>query len=117
MKVAGFGCRPGAPIEALRDALARTGAEDPGALATIPAREAELTVLARELALPLCLTRVAGIATPTRSARIQALHETGSVAEAAALSACGPGARIIVTRVTSSCGRATAAIAESEETP
>ncbi|RNF33208.1 cobalamin biosynthesis protein [Paracoccus methylarcula] len=117
MRVAGFGCRPGAPIEALRDALTRTGTQDLAALATIPAREAELTAFARELALPLRLTGVEGIATPTRSERIQALHGTGSIAEAAALSACEPGARIIVTRVTSACGRATAAIAEDKETP
>lgn len=117
MKVAGFGCRPGAPAEALRDALTRTGAQDLGAVATIPARAVELTALARALDLPLRLTEVRGIVTPTQSQRIQALHETGSVAEAAALSACGPDARIIVTRVISSCGRATAAIAESEETP
>lgn len=117
MRVAGFGCRPGAPIEALRDALTRTGIQDLAALATIPMRETELTALARALDLPLHLSEVAGITTPMRSERIQAMHGTGSVAEAAALSACGPGARIIVTRVTSTCGRATAAIAESEETP
>ncbi|SIS96578.1 cobalt-precorrin 5A hydrolase [Paracoccus saliphilus] len=117
MKVAGFGCRPDTPAEALRDALTRTGAQDLAAIATIPARAVELTALAQALDLPLRLTEVRGVTTPTRSERVQALHETGSVAEAAALSACGSDARIIVTRVTSSCGRATAAIAESEETP
>lgn len=117
MRVAGFGCRPDTPTEALREALTRTGAQDLAAIATIPARAVELTALARALDLPLRLTEVRGVVTPTRSERIQALHGTGSVAEAAALSACGPDARIIVTRVISSCGRATAAIAESEETP
>ncbi|MBU3029114.1 cobalamin biosynthesis protein [Paracoccus marinaquae] len=115
MKVAGIGCRAGAPPEALRDALARAEAQGGrvAALATIPAREAE----ARGLNRPLHLVGVAGIATPTQSPRIMALHGTGSVAEAAALAACGPGARITVPRVTSCCGCATAAIAESEGAP
>lgn len=114
MRVAGIGCRAGTPAAALRDALTR--AEALGgraeALATIAARQTEVAALD----LPLHLVRIAGIPTPTQSPRIIALHRTGSVAEAAALAACGPGARITVPRVTSACGRATAAIAETEGT-
>lgn len=111
MRIAGIGCRAGAPPEALLDALHR--AEALGgpvtALAGITARRSELQALGR----PLHLVAVAGVTTPTRSARVQALYGTGSVAEAAALAACGPGARITVARIISRCGRATAAIAQT----
>ncbi|WCR11159.1 cobalamin biosynthesis protein [Paracoccus stylophorae] len=112
MKVAGIGCRADAPPAALRDALARAEAQagPVAALATIAARRENVAALG----LPVHVVAVGDIATPTRSARIHALHRTGSVAEAAALAACGPGARIVVARVLSRCGRATAAIAESE---
>lgn len=115
MRIAGIGCRPGTPPEALRDALARAEAAAGGApaeaLATIAARRAECAALG----LPLRIVAVAGIATPTHSPRIEALHGTGSVAEAAALAACGAGARLVARRVTSACGRATAAIAVPED--
>lgn len=113
MRIAGIGCRRGAPPEALLDALARAEAQSGPAdmLAGIPARAAELRALGRQVRL----VAVEGVATPTRSARILASHGTGSVAEAAALAACGPGARITVPRITSACGRATAAIAETRD--
>lgn len=117
MRVAGLGCRRGAPLDALQQALAMAAAQGgaPDALATIPAREAEARALADAMTLPLRLVRVEGIATPTRSQRILARYGTGSVAEAAALVAAGPGARITVARMISTCGRATCAIAESGE--
>lgn len=112
MRIAGIGCRSGASANALRDAL--TQAEARGgpacALATIDARRNEVAALGR----PLHLVAVAGITTPSQSPRVLATHRTGSVAEAAALAACGPGARIVVPRVISRCGSATAAIAESQ---
>ena len=52
-------------------------------------RLSEIRPLADALSLPLHLVQVAGIATPTQSARILALHATGSVAEAAAIAAGG----------------------------
>lgn len=113
MRIAGIGCRPGTPAPVLSDLLAvaeaRAGAV--GAVATIASREAEVARLGR----PLRLVVVAGIETPTRSARVMALCRTGSVAEAAALSACGPGARLTLPRLVSRCGRATIAIAETED--
>ncbi|AUH32113.1 cobalamin biosynthesis protein [Paracoccus tegillarcae] len=113
MRVAGIGCRAGAPVAALRDALAQAEAQGGAAdmLATIAARAEEVTALGRALSL----AGVEGIGTPTTSPRVMALYGTGSVAEAAALSVCGPGAQITVPRVISACGRATAAIAEKRE--
>ena len=87
MRIAGIGCRPGTPLPALLAALDAAGGAD--ALATIPDREAELRPLAQACALPLHLVAVAGIATPTQSARIRATYGTGSVAEAAAIAAGG----------------------------
>lgn len=115
MRVAGLGCRRGATTGALRQVLIMAVAQGgtPDVLATIPARQAEARALADAMMLPLRLVRVEGIATPTRSARILARYGTGSVAEAAALAAAGPGARITVARMVSDCGRATCAIAES----
>jgi len=112
MRIAGIGCRSGASAKALRDALTRAEARGGPAcaLATIDARRTEVAALGR----PIHLVAVAGITTPSQSARVLATHLTGSVAEAAALAACGPGARIVVPRIISSCGSATAAIAESQ---
>lgn len=100
-------------MDALRDALSRAEAQGGTvvALATIARRLPEVGALG----LPVRVVEIAGIVTLTRSPRILTRHGTGSVAEAAALSACGPGARLTVTRVTSTCGRATAAIAEIGE--
>jgi cobalt-precorrin 5A hydrolase len=50
--------------------------------------------------------------TLTRSDRVRTLFGTGSVAEAAALAAAGPGARLRGPRAVSADGTATAAIAE-----
>ncbi|WP_410218416.1 cobalamin biosynthesis protein [Paracoccus sp. (in: a-proteobacteria)] len=107
MRVAGVGCRPGTPLAALLDALEAAGGAE--ALATIAARQGELQALAAALGLPLHLVSVAGIVTPTRSPRIQALHGTGSVAEAAAIAL---GGRLVGPRRISSCGSITIAIAE-----
>lgn len=87
MRIAGIGCRPGTPLPALLAALEAAGGAE--ALATIPERAAELRPLADARGLPLHLVAVAGIATPTQSARILATFGTGSVAEAAAIAAGG----------------------------
>lgn len=107
MRVAGIGCRPDTPIAALIQAA--RGAD---MLATIPERADLLRPVADRLGLPLRIVRVAGIPTPTQSPRIQALHATGSVAEAAALAAAGPTGRLTGPRIISACGRITIAIAE-----
>jgi cobalt-precorrin 5A hydrolase len=52
--------------------------------------------------------------TITQSPRVQALRGVGSVAEAAALAAAGPNARLLGPRAVSACGTATAALAEGD---
>lgn len=114
MRIAGIGCRPGTPPEAIIAALQDAGGA--GALATIPDRAPEVGAAARALGLPVHLVAVAGIDTPTQSPRILAAHGTGSVAEAAAIAAAIPmGGRLIAPRRI--CGTArhpvTIAIAEA----
>lgn len=117
LRIAGFGARPGAGLESLRaayDLAAQGRAAD--ALATIPERAESLRALAAVLDLPLHLVQVAGVKTPSHSARVMARFGTGSVAEAAALVAAGPGARIIVRRTAAPDGMATCAVATGETT-
>lgn len=116
MIVAGFGFRSGATPDALADALARAGgAEGVTHLATLAAKAAALEPLGRALDLPVVALEpkaLRGVPTPTRSDRVEALFGTGSVAEAAALAAAGPGALLRGPRAVSADGTATAAIAE-----
>lgn len=116
MRVAGFGYRQAAPLAALRALLAQAEAAggQVDALATLPSKIAVLQPLAAERGLPLRAVIVTGVATPTQSPRITALHGTGSVAEAAALAAAGAGATITVARISAPDGMATCAIAESK---
>lgn len=117
MIVAGFGFRPGVTLSALQDALARAGgATGVTHLATLAQKRGALAPLARVLDLPVVAVdpeELRGVPTPTRSERIEAMFGTGSVAEASALTAAGPGARLRGPRVVSADGTATAAIAES----
>lgn len=114
MRVAGIGFRGAASLASLADALDRAGPADALATSRAKAQAPVIGELAQSRGLPLIAVDVAGIATPTQSPRVIALHATGSLAEAAALAALGPGARIVVTRVTSSDGMATAAIAQGD---
>ncbi|HMM10050.1 MAG TPA: cobalamin biosynthesis protein [Paracoccus solventivorans] len=124
MRVAGFGMNSRATLESLRAALAAAGpaealaalaaagptealaalggAGPAEALAALPGHAAMVAELARALDLPLIeVASVAGIPTPTQSPRSLAAHHTGSVAEAVALAAAGPGARLLAPRATS----------------
>lgn len=116
MIVAGFGLRTGATLAALQDALARAGGPgDVTHLTTLAAKTPALEPLGRALGLPVVALPPAalrGQATVTRSARVEGLFGVGSVAEAAALAAAGPGARLRGPRAVSADGTATAAIAE-----
>jgi len=118
VKVAGLGFRSGATLEALREVLhlaeAQGGPVD--ALACLPAKAcaSALQRLATERGVPVLAVSVEGVATPTQSARIMAMHGTGSVAEAAALVAAGGRARLIVARLSAPDGMATCAMAISE---
>lgn len=119
MRIAGLGFRDSATLPSLRAALGLVeAAGGPAtALATLPAKAevAVLRQLAEERGLAVLAVPVRGIATPTHSARVMALHGTGSMAEAAALAAAGPGAKITVARITASDGMATCAMAETKE--
>jgi cobalt-precorrin 5A hydrolase len=116
MIVAGFGFRSGVTLAALQDALARAGgAAGVTHLATLDSKAEGLAPLGHALALPVLALEpeaLRGQPTPSRSARVEALFGTGSLAEAAALAAAGPGARLRGPRARSSDGTATAAIAE-----
>ena len=118
MRVAGLGFRAGVPEAALDAAIdAAGGAGGLDALATIADKAPDLASLAARMGLPVRAIPadwLRGVATPTVSARITARHGTGSLAEAAALVAAGPGARVVAVRAASPCGRATAAIAEGD---
>ncbi|MDZ4087626.1 MAG: cobalamin biosynthesis protein [Tabrizicola sp.] len=116
MIVAGFGFRSGATLAALQDALHKAGgAEGVTHLATLATKAQGLEALGRSLDLPVVAIGaelLRGVPTPTRSDRVAALFGTGSIAEAAALAAAGPGARLRGPRAVSADGTATAAIAE-----
>ncbi len=131
MRVAGLGFRRAAGTASLRAALDAAlgaapdatldtaGATGLDALATA-AEKADapaLRALAADLGLPIHAVAREDLAaqpTPTRSDRVRAQWATGSLAEAAALAAAGPGARLIAPRSVSPDGMATAAIAETD---
>ena len=114
MIVAGLGFRKGVTLESLKAALALVGRAD--ALATAEGKETEpglqalsadtgmqIITVSRDL---LVAQQVAGTG-PSR-----ALYGTGSVAEASALAAAGPGARLLVARTKGPDGRTVVALAE-----
>jgi len=125
MIVAGVGCRRGtsAPdIEAaIRAALAQAGiaAAALDAIATMAAKhgEAGITAAAENFGVNVVLVsdadlKAAGERATTKSERVLALTGVPSVAEAAALAAAGPSARLITERLV--LGAATCALAISE---
>lgn len=117
MIIAGFGFRGGADLTALESALtlAQHGHPPVTALATLRDKSPALTELAQAMGLPLILIEAAtlkGIATLTNSAASLAARGTGSVAEAVALAAAGPGSRLLAPRHISPDRTATCAIAE-----
>ena len=112
MIVAGVGCRRGAPapdIEtAIRAALARAGiaADALDAIATPQAKRSEAGIMTaaeklgvRVVLVPEVELKAAGARTATRSERVLALIGVPSVAEAAALAAAGPSARLVSPRL------------------
>ena len=121
MKVAGLGFKSDVTLASLREALvAAGGAAGLAAVATVSdkADSDALKELARECGVPIKAVPadvLAGITTSTQSKLITEKFGTGSVAEAAALAAAGPRARLIATRVVSQDRTATAAIAEGDD--
>jgi cobalt-precorrin 5A hydrolase len=128
MIVAGVGCRRGAPapdIEtAIRTALQSAGiaADALDAIATAQAKGAEagIAVAAEKLGVRVVLVpeadlKAASERSTTRSERVLALIGVPSVAEAAALAAAGPSARLVSPRLV--IGAATCALAATEAAP
>jgi cobalt-precorrin 5A hydrolase len=126
MIVAGIGCRKGASAAdistVIAQALARAGlasqALDAIAAPESKADEQGVSAAAAALGVPLVLVsradlQAAGARAQTRSERVLALMGVPSVAEAAALAASGPAARLIVPRM--SVGIATCALAAGKE--
>lgn len=117
MIVAGFGFRSGAGLSSLRAALelAQQGQPSVTHLATAADKVPGLEPLAEALGLPLTSVSPEALAralTFTHSAASKAARGTGSVAEASALAAAGPGARLLAPRQISADRMATCAIAE-----
>jgi cobalt-precorrin 5A hydrolase len=126
--VAGIGCRKGASAAevdaALEAALERAGRPlariDRIATAAAKRDEAGIAASAKARGLPLVLVAQPDLETAsargaTWSARVLALAGVPSVAEAAALAAAGPRARLILPRIVK--GPVTCALAEAEEAP
>ena len=125
MRVAGIGFRGQANVASLREALkaaiAKAGGGAIDALVTEAgkARAPVFRELAQALGVPGLGVEIADLGamiTPTQSARVTDMFGTGSLAEAAALVAAGPGARLVAERVVSQDGMGTAAIATDEGT-
>jgi cobalt-precorrin 5A hydrolase len=128
MIVAGVGCKRGAPARdieaAIRAALARANiaAEAVDLIATIAAKSGEAGIKAAAaklgvaiIAVPEVELQAATDRTETRSERVLALAGVPSVAEAAALAAAGPTARLIGPRL--AVRAATCALAASGQAP
>jgi cobalt-precorrin 5A hydrolase len=128
MIVAGIGCRRGASASeigaAIAAALSRAGLQhDALGLIAAPAMkggEPGIAAAATDLGVPLVLVpqadlEAAGPRTATRSARVVALMGVPSAAEAAALAAGGPAARLLAPRI--AVGPATCALATNEGAP
>jgi cobalt-precorrin 5A hydrolase len=126
--VAGIGCRKGvsaaqvkAAIDAAFAAQALVGRQ-PGLLAAPAARDTEDGIRDAAAALGLRLMWVSQTAleaadpgTRTHSSRSVAAMNVHSVAEASALAAAGPNARLLVERIT--LGPVTCALAQAESLP
>ena len=128
MMIAGIGCRRGAPAAdveaAVRAALARANVSEAAldAMATTAAKgnEAGIEAAAAKFGVAVVLVpeaelKAANERTETRSERVLTLTGVHSVAEAAALAAAGPNARLVSPRIV--VGSAACALAVLGEAP
>jgi cobalt-precorrin 5A hydrolase len=126
MIVAGVGCRkgvqPGEVKAVILAALASAGiaVSELHLIATMDAKSSEkgIEVAASAMRIPLVLLTEADLTSvlmrvATRSARVEALVGVPSVAEAAALAAGGPSARLVAPRIV--VGPATCALVQTED--
>nr|WP_197978368.1 cobalamin biosynthesis protein [Sphingomonas sp. CFBP 13603] len=116
--VAGFGFRAGATLDTLRTVLASAqhGYPPVTALAAPHDKQALVSPLAEAMGVPMIAVSPSALQsaqTSTRSAASLEARATGSVAEASALAAAGPGARLLTPRHISPDRMATCAIARS----
>lgn len=122
MIVAGFGFTTAASADSLTNALAKTGHADQITMLATPADKAMAEcILAlskdhRLLIKAIYPSKLQAAQTQTHSAISRLLRRTGSVAEAAALAAAGPGAKLIAPRYISDDRMATCAIAQGPDT-
>jgi cobalt-precorrin 5A hydrolase len=117
MIVAGFGFRQGASLASLESALtlAQQGLAAVTAFAAPLDKTAMLRPLADAMGVPLLVIPREALRaqhTPTTSPTSQIAYGVGSVAEAAALAAAGPGATLLCLRQISPDRMATCAIAQ-----
>lgn len=124
MIVMGMGFRAAAERASFESAYERAmgafGGDEVDVIATVASKMENAVLLAFAQSQscevqPVAETALAAVQTPTQSARVAERFGTGSVAEAAALAAAGPGAILLAGRVVSADGMATAAVARSEE--
>lgn len=118
--IAGIGFRDEASLASIRDALDKAGASGVPRLA-LPARKAghRLAGALAQGGFTLVFIAddvLAATETSTRSPLSQRTYGTGSVCEACALAAAGPGARLVAPRAVSADRLATAALARMGET-
>ncbi|MEO9516215.1 MAG: cobalamin biosynthesis protein [Paracoccaceae bacterium] len=122
MIVAGFGFRGSASVASLRDALSQaSGTLDVTHLATVSdkGKTDVFLELAKALGLPIveaCAPQLIAQPTQTQSTASHAARHTGSVAEASALAAAGPCARLLAPRSISTDRLATCALAQGAST-
>lgn len=113
--IAGIGFRTAATPASILDALDRAGAAEARHLA-LPAVKASHPAVQALIAQGYRITEISAAdlaipATLTESTASRAAHGTGSVAEACAILALGPGACLVAPRAVSADGMATAALA------
>lgn len=111
--VAGFGYRGAATQASLADAFMRVGGAADALAAPEDKAGGVLADFAVARGLPVIAVvpeAMAAVQTETQSARVSALRGVGSVAEAAALAAAGPGAELVAARVVSGDRMATCAL-------
>ena len=121
--VAGFGFRAAATAESLADALSKAraaaGCEEPLARVAAPADKAVspvFTGFAAVISAEIAAVAAADLSaeTPTQAPRVIGKRGVGSVAEAAALAAAGPSAKLLAPRAISDDRAATCALAEGK---
>ena len=122
MIVAGFGFTSRASAHSLEDAFRATGHDGPLDAIAVPddkAAQPALLDVARARSCPIRAIQPDALEqaqTETQSFVSRMMRGTGSVAEAAALAAAGPGATLIATRQISQDRMATCAIARGPDT-